>query len=263
MTGFSENEQKITFEEYKALEIKFQEDFWNPFFLKKEDVHYEALDNNELDKIRNYAITSESAFARKNAWRFLSNPTVEQVWEGIQDKDYNVRASVWDNSHWVPTEKEINYAFENEKSERVFAEIWDRRDWKPTREQVFISMDAKDSWVLKAVAGNDQYELEEEMIAFFIENPHTATIIWQRMDWSPSDELVEYELLTRHDSEILRSIMGRDDWERTPDLIERGLNDELVTKASLWEPYRSILENHKLKERVGAVLNDKKPGVAL
>lgn len=245
------SEKYLTLEEYKKCSLEIHIDFWNPFFLKKMDVHYQAASNEELERIREHSISSESAFVRSSAWSHYKSPTVSQIDKGIRDESEKVRMAVIGNKNCVLSEEHINYIFKTEKSDNVFSELWDRRDWIPTEEQVEYAFFNPGHWAIKSVAGNNKYELTSERLDFLIEHPSAREAIWQRDDWVPSEEQIDYVLRIVHDPVILDLIDSRKDWERTPYLVEKGLANEYTLDSNYWEPYRHVFEAKQLKDKVG------------
>lgn len=259
----SSNEKRITLEDFKRSDLAIQVDYWTPFFLKKCEIDYIPASEEESAAIRVFSLSSENAFIRKSAWSHYKTPTEAQIDKAIKDTDSEVRAAVWGNNQWTPTAAHIDYVFKNEKNDKVFAELWDRRDWIPTEEQVEYAFFNSEKWALVALSGNPNYKLTNERIEFLMEGGMTADALWNRDDWHPTEDQIDYALTINKDAVILLLILRREDWERTPYLIEKGLSNGFNCPVSEWEPYRHVLESYQLKERVGGLKEPNLPGVAL
>lgn len=211
-------------------------------------------------------LRDESAVVRKNVWKLAKYewwyPKPEEFGLGLSDKDYFVRAEVAEVKSLPLTEDLLNKLVAD-KSPVVQVVIWSREDWAPQRnhiEQAIDSHPAVQECLWKNLNWVPQPEDIEE--ALLSKESGVQEGLWERKDWVPSESQVERVMMS---GSLLAPVLAmmRDDWERTPNLIQKGLSDVFnATSPDEWEPYRPILEAAQLKARVGS-LSSQSPSKAL
>lgn len=201
-------------------------------------------------------LKDESDAIRHSVWKLGKHqwwyPTNEEYQLGLSDESDFVRSEVLESNGLILDSKIIqNAVFDT--SEIVQEKIWERGDWLPTREQIVHGLNSHTA-VREAVWRNESWKPLPEDIELGLKAKDVGIqdAIWNRMDWVPSEKQI-IDVLSS-DSLLSPSLaMERDDWVRTPKIIELGLNGAFggVVSVADWEPYRHILEAHKLKEKVG------------
>lgn len=211
-------------------------------------------------------------------------PTPEQIKFSLNDED-SVAIRVWENSNWVPTSEQVEFGLQRvvgvrravlwnrqwvikQELAEDLAErgnpyeqiaVWSRKDWQPSTELVENIL-KKESFLIKQIAWlrEDWSQNSAHVELLFNAKEQTQQcrqLIWQRKPLEYTAEqflnILTVDVKSSGDIHAANEAFLRDDWPKNPEIIKRGLEGDFLIKKERWEPYRSILEAHLLKERCG------------